>query len=162
LAESIARIGEELTGDGTDSFAAVIHVQVEGVPRDLKPMVRDEVYRIACEALRNAVRHAQAREIAVEIQYDACGFRLRVRDDGKGMTEGTIEREPPSGHFGLHGMRERAAVIGGHIDVWSKLGSGTAVDLSVPASAAYPSVRRWSWLLQVFSRQGGVDDTVNL
>ena len=113
LAGSIGRIGEEIKSEGTDSHSAVIHVQVEGVPRDLKPVIRDEVYRIACEALRNAVRHAQAREIKVEIQYDEPRFRLRVRDDGKGMTQETVERQPLRGHFGLPGMRERAEIIGG-------------------------------------------------
>ena len=153
LADSIARIGEELTVDRSNSSSAVVHVQMEGAPRELKPMVRDEVYRIACEALRNAVRHAQAREIAVAIQYDVPHFRLTVRDDGKGMAQETLEREPPSGHFGLHGMRERTEIIGGYIDVWSKLGSGTAVDLSVPAKIAYCTPPRWSWLLQLFSKQ---------
>jgi signal transduction histidine kinase len=56
LADSIATIGEDLTGDGIDSNSVVIHVRAEGPTRDLNPLVRDEVYRIACEALRNAVR----------------------------------------------------------------------------------------------------------
>jgi len=162
LADSIARIGEELTVDRSNSSSAVVHVQMEGAPRELKPMVRDEVYRIACEALRNAVRHAQAREIAVAIQYDAPHFRLTVRDDGKGMAQETLEREPPSGHFGLYGMRERTEIIGGYIDVWSKLGSGTAVDLSVPAKIAYCTPPRWSWLLQVFSKQHRDNGTMKL
>lgn len=160
LAESIARIGEELTGEGGHPQSAVIHVQVEGTPRELEPMVRDEVYRIACEALRNAVRHAQAREIAVDIHYDESRFRLRVRDDGKGMVQQTVERQPVRGHFGLHGMRERTEIIGGHIDVWSKLGSGTAVDLSVPANVAYSGLPRWSRLFQVFSKQSRNDATI--
>ncbi len=154
LADSIARISEELTIDRSNSSSAVIHVEVEGAARELKPMVRDEVYRIACEALRNAVRHAQARKIAVAIQYDEPRFRLRVRDDGRGISEETVERQARVGHFGLPGMRERAEIIGGHVDIWSKLGSGTAVDLSVPANIAYCTPPRWSWLLQLFSKQG--------
>jgi signal transduction histidine kinase len=162
LGESIARIGEEIKSEGNYSHSAVIHVQVEGVPRDLRPVIRDEVYRIGCEALRNAVRHAQAREIAVEIQYEGPRFRLRVRDDGKGMTQEAVERQPLRGHFGLPGMRERAEIIGGQIDVWSKPGSGTAVDLSLPASVAYTSLPRWSWLLQVFSRKGQDNGSVKV
>ena len=154
LADSIARISEELTIDQNNSSSAVIHVEVEGTARELKPMVRDEVYRIACEALRNAVRHAQAREIAVAIQYDEPRFRLRVRDDGSGISEEIVERQARVGHFGLPGMRERAEIIGGHVDIWSKLGSGTEVDLSIPANVAYCTPPRWSWLLQLFSKQG--------
>jgi len=160
LADFIATIGEELTGDGTDPNSAMIHVRVDGTPRDLKPMVRDEVYRIACEGLRNAVRHAQAREIAVQIQYEEARFRLRVRDDGRGITQETIDRQPSTGHFGLHGMRERSEIIGGRLDVWSKLGTGTAVDLSVPASVAYCSPSKWSWIFPLFSKHHPVHEGV--
>jgi signal transduction histidine kinase len=152
LADCLARVGEELMGDGIDSNSAVIHVQVEGAPRELKPIVLDEAYRIACEALRNAVRHAQARQIAVEIQYSESRFRLRVRDDGRGMAQETVERQPPTGHFGLHGMRERAEIIGAQIDVWSKLDSGTAIDLTVPANVAY-SVSSGKSLFHLFSKR---------
>lgn len=144
LAESIAGFGEELTRDETDVNSAVIQVEAEGARRNLHPMVRDEVYRIACEALRNAVRHAHARCIAVEIQYDESHFRLRVRDDGSGMTQEILEKQPPKGHFGLHGMRERAEGIGGQIDFWSKLDFGTVIDLVIPANVAY--CMRSGWL----------------
>ena len=60
-------------------------VEVEGTPRDLHPILRDEIYRIAGEAIRNAFRHAQARRIEVDIGYGERQFRLRVRDDGKGI-----------------------------------------------------------------------------
>jgi signal transduction histidine kinase len=102
----------------------------------LNPVVRDEAYRIACEALRNAFHHAQARRITMEIRYDKRHFRLRVRDDGKGIDKDTMQRQP-SGHFGLPGMRERAEIVGGHLEVWSKLDSGTQVELSIPGPIAY-------------------------
>ena len=60
-------------------------VAVEGQTRDLRPIVRDEIYKIAAEALRNAFRHAHAGRVEVEIRYDTEQFRLRVRDDGKGI-----------------------------------------------------------------------------
>jgi signal transduction histidine kinase len=120
---------------------------VEGTPRNLHPILRDEVYRIAGETLRNAFRHAQARQIEVEIHYDARQFRLRVRDDGKGIDPEILGEDPRPGHFGLHGMRERAKIAGGQLDVWSELDSGTEVELSIPASRAYatPSTRRSWW-----------------
>src|ERR1700740_78097 len=60
-------------------------VSVEGGEKNLHPILPDEIYKIAAEALRNAFRHSQARQIEVEIRYDNEQFRLRVRDDGKGM-----------------------------------------------------------------------------
>ena len=56
-----------------------------GEARDLRPIVRDEIYKVAAEALRNVYRHAEARQVEVEIRYDNKQFRLRVRDDGKGI-----------------------------------------------------------------------------
>jgi signal transduction histidine kinase len=136
LANAIAALAEELTKDSAAGESPIIDFEVEGAPRGLNPVVRDEAYRIAGEALRNAFRHAQARRIAVEIRYDKRHFRLRVRDDGKGIDEDATQRQP-SGHFGLPGMRERAETVGGRLEVWSKLNSGTQVELSIPGNIAY-------------------------
>jgi signal transduction histidine kinase/ligand-binding sensor domain-containing protein len=147
LAMAISALGEELAADGTIADSALFRMAVEGTPRNLHPILRDEVYRIAGETLRNAFRHAQARQIEVEIHYDAQQFRLRVRDDGKGIDPEILSEQPRPGHFGLHGMRERAKIVGGQLDVWSELDSGTEVELSIPAFRAYvtPSTRRfWS------------------
>jgi signal transduction histidine kinase/streptogramin lyase len=147
LAMAISALGEELAADGTIADSALFRMAVEGTPRNLHPILRDEVYRIAGETLRNAFRHAQARQIEVEIHYDARQFRLRVRDDGKGIDPEILGEDPRPGHFGLHGMRERAKIVGGQLDVWSELDSGTEVELSIPASRAYatPSTRRSWW-----------------
>jgi signal transduction histidine kinase/ligand-binding sensor domain-containing protein len=136
LANAIAAIAEELTKDSAGGESPVIDLEVEGAPRGLNPVVRDEAYRIAGEALRNAFRHAQARRITVEIRYDKRHFRLRVRDDGKGIDEDAMQRQP-SGHFGLPGMRERAEIVGGRLEVWSKPNSGTQAELSIPGNIAY-------------------------
>jgi signal transduction histidine kinase len=140
LAPSLTRIAQEL-GAGDSAGAAATEVVVDGTPRPLKPLVRDEVYRIAAEALRNAARHAKARRITVEIRYEGRQFRLVVRDDGVGMDEQAL-REAPTGHFGLPGMRERAAVVGGRLEVLTKPGLGTAVELSIPGAIAYAASRR--------------------
>jgi signal transduction histidine kinase len=147
LAMAISALGEQLAADGTIADSALFRMAVEGTPRNLHPILRDEVYRIAGETLRNAFRHAQARQIEVEIHYDAQQFRLRVRDDGKGIDPEILGEDPRPGHFGLHGMRERAKIVGGQLDVWSELDSGTEVELSIPASRAYatPSTRRSWW-----------------
>jgi signal transduction histidine kinase len=136
FAEAVAAIAEQLTKDTAADEYPVIDLEVEGAPRGLNPVVRDEAYRIAGEALRNAFRHAEARRITVEIRYDKRQFRLRVRDDGKGIDEDTMQRQR-SGHFGLPGMRERAEIAGGRLDVWSKHNSGTQVELSIQGTIAY-------------------------
>jgi len=93
-----------------------LHVEVEGTPRNLHPIVRDEIYRVASEALRNAVRHAEAQRIEVEFRYDQRQFRLRVRDDGKGIDATFLTAEGRTGHFGLHGMREAREAHGRQAD----------------------------------------------
>jgi signal transduction histidine kinase len=136
LAAAIAAIAEELKKESAAGVSPVVDLEIEGAPRSLNPVVRDEAYRVAAEALRNAFRHAQARRITVEIRYDKRNFRLRVRDDGKGIDEDAMQRQR-SGHFGLSGMRERAEIVGGRLEVWSKPNSGTQAELSVPGNIAY-------------------------
>jgi nitrate/nitrite-specific signal transduction histidine kinase len=88
-------------------------------------------------SLRNAFKHAQARRIEVEIRYDQQQLRLRVRDDGKGIDPGLLSEEWRPGHYGLRGIRERAKLLGGKLEVWSEHDSGTELELSIPASRAY-------------------------
>jgi signal transduction histidine kinase len=121
---------------------------VEGQPRPLQPVVRDEVYKIGREALVNALRHAQATRIEVEIEYGARALRVLVRDDGSGI-EPEVLRSGRDGHFGLEGMRERAEMIGGRLRVWSTAGAGTEVELSLRPSvalAAGPAAGHLGWL----------------
>src|SRR5271154_1233460 len=108
---------------------------------------RNSLYRIAVEALRNAFRHAQARQVEVEIRYDDEQFRLRVRDDGKGMDPAVLAKQARSGHYGLPGIRERAKLIGGSLTVWSEVDAGTEVELTIPAPTIYAGRGRRSWFL---------------
>jgi len=153
LVEAITAMAEELTGDTSTPESPMIGVEVEGARRDLKTTVRDEVYRIAVEALRNAFRHANAKRITVEIRFDPRQFQLSVSDDGKGIDEHAMGRQP-SGHFGLHGMRERAELFGGKLEVWSKLGSGTQLELSIPGATAYDLSARPPWWSKLLSQNG--------
>jgi len=153
LAVALRTLGEELAADQAGDGSAVLHVMVEGAPRTLHPIVRDEIYRIACEALRNAFRHADATRIEVGLRYDERQFRVRVRDDGKGIDPKFLAGGERAGHFGLHGMRERARLIGGKLTVWSAVDFGTEAELIIPASRAYagsPSERR-SWFIKQLS-----------
>jgi signal transduction histidine kinase len=141
LDRAISALGQELAANQTGNGSALFRVEVEGTPRNLHAFLRDEVYRIAAEALRNAFRHAEARHIESEIMYEERQLRLRVRDDGKGLDPAVLRGEVRPGHFGLHGMRERAALIGARLDVWSKVDSGTEIELTIPASRAYATSR---------------------
>jgi signal transduction histidine kinase/ligand-binding sensor domain-containing protein len=115
----------------------VFDVTVEGSRRILSPAVQDEIYRIGREVLRNAFRHAHANRIEAEIRYDKRTFRLRIRDDGKGIDRSILEEGARAGHWGLPGIRERAKRIGGRLDIWSEAGAGTEIELTVPASRVY-------------------------
>jgi signal transduction histidine kinase len=137
LAEALRTLGEQLAAEEDGDDRVTLCVEVQGVPRTLHPILRDDVFRIGGEAMRNAFRHAGAKRIEVELRYDAEGLRLRVRDDGKGIAPEVLTLGGREGHFGLHGMRERASLIGGKLTVWSAPDSGTEVELSIPASHAY-------------------------
>ena len=153
LAMAIGALSEELGCGETNPNCAEFDVEVEGTPRNLHPILRDEVYRIAGEAVRNAFRHAEAQRVEVEIRYDERQLRLRIRDDGKGIDAQHLKEGGRPGHFGMRGMRERANLMGGKLAVWSERGSGTEVELRIPASRAYEtaSARRRSWLAQKFA-----------
>jgi len=137
LATALRTLGEELAADQTNHSPAVFHLAVMGTPRELQPRLRDEVYPIAAEGLRNAFQHARARKIEVEVRYKKKQFSVHIRDDGKGIDPEVLGGDGREGHFGLHGMRERARLVGGKLDVWSELDSGTEVELSIPAATAY-------------------------
>ena len=91
LAQAVRALGDELASEDSATFRLV----VEGPPRDLHPILRDEIYRIAREALRNAFSHAQAHHIEAEITYGERLFRLRIRDDGQGIAPAILEDGPP-------------------------------------------------------------------
>jgi len=136
LPQAVKALGDEMASQDSASNSARFHVVVEGPPQDLHPILRDEVYAIARDAVRNAFRHAEARNIEAEIRYSGSLLQLRVRDDGNGIDPGVVA-EGRAGHYGVPGMRERAKRIGGKLDVWTGTGAGTEIELSIPGSIAY-------------------------
>jgi signal transduction histidine kinase/ligand-binding sensor domain-containing protein len=140
LAGAFAALGEELLGDDPQGFGVI----VEGTVRTLDPMAREELYRIGYEATVNAVQHAQADRIEVELDYGIDELRLRVRDNGKGIGDAVLDAGGKPGHWGLAGMRERAERVGASFDIWSRAGTGTEVDIRLPAAIAYGG-GRLSW-----------------
>jgi signal transduction histidine kinase/ligand-binding sensor domain-containing protein len=111
------------------------HFAVEGIARELHPIVYDEVYRIGCEAVRNACDHSEGTRLHVELRYGG-DLSLRVHDNGKGIPP-EVAAKGRSGHFGLVGMRERAAQIKASVTVASAPGTGTEVQLVVPGKIAF-------------------------
>jgi signal transduction histidine kinase/ligand-binding sensor domain-containing protein len=142
LATLLETAAEELAAvpDPTQK-APAFRIIVEGEPQKLSADLRDEVYRIAHEVLRNAFRHAGADEIEAEIRYDKNQFRLRIRDDGKGIDPKVLEESRRPGHWGLPGVRERAQRIGSQLSFWSQAGAGTEVELTIPAAVSYEGAR---------------------
>ncbi len=132
LVQAMRAIGDELAVEDAAAFRLV----AEGTARELHPIVRDEIYRIAREALRNAFSHARAQHIEVEITSAERLFRMRIRDDGDGIAPGIVEGGRP-GHYGLTGMRERAEQIGAEFSIWSGTNAGTEIDLSIAGPIAY-------------------------
>jgi signal transduction histidine kinase/ligand-binding sensor domain-containing protein len=151
LAVAIRTLGEELAVTTANQSSPTFEVAVQGTPRSLHPILRDEVYRLAAEAMRNAFCHAQAQKIEVEIRYGEREFGMQIRDDGRGIDPSVLSGDGREGHFGLHGMHERAKIVGGKLKVWSELNSGTEVELSIPALRAYTQPPRSLRLLQKLS-----------
>jgi signal transduction histidine kinase len=137
LAQAVKALGDELATQDSTAF----HLMVEGSARDLHPIVRDELYRITREALRNAFTHAAAHHIETEITYGERAFCLRIRDDGQGIPTEVLEAGRP-GHYGLSGIRERAEQIGAKLEIWSGAKAGTEIELSIAGSMAYSTPAR--------------------
>ena len=97
---------------------------------------------MAREILRNAFQHAHASRIEGEIAYDPHLFRLRIRDNGKGIDRKVLDQGARPGHWGLPGVRERAKRLGARLKLWSEPGAGTEAELTVPARIAYRAVHR--------------------
>jgi len=135
--EYFPSLGQDLAGVPIDlglPAAVGFRVLVEGRQRELRPGLRDELYRIGREAIFNAYRHSRAKHIETEIAYRFSELRLAVRDNGCGIDPQMLQRD---GHWGLRGMRERAERIGARLRILSKVALGTEVELCVPSRVAF-------------------------
>jgi signal transduction histidine kinase len=150
LASSLSNVPQEFGEESAPDFRVI----VVGPVLALRPGIRDEVYRIAREAVLNAYRHSQATQIEVELEYAPGQLRALVRDNGSGI-DPQIVQSGRDGHWGLSGMRERAELIGAKLRVWSRSGEGTEVELRVPSSIAFESYRsaaESNWLVRLYRR----------
>ncbi len=129
---------------------------VAGEVSEMHPIVRDEVYRIGYEAIRNACVHSQATNLRVELAY-ADDLILRVRDNGVGIDPAIVD-EGKQEHFGLRGMRERARRIMAKFTINTSPGAGTDISLVVPGSIIYRTAnvrgRKWPAIESLLKRMG--------
>jgi signal transduction histidine kinase/ligand-binding sensor domain-containing protein len=130
LAEALERAGENCVFNNSMTFA----LTVDGVARHMHPIVRDEAYRIAYEAMRNACSHSRGTSLDVELSY-VRNLVVRIRDNGIGIDQG-LAAEGKEGHFGIRGMHERAGRIGATLRLKST-SPGTEVELVVPGNLAF-------------------------
>jgi signal transduction histidine kinase/ligand-binding sensor domain-containing protein len=147
VAQGLLLVGEVLQ----ESHRSVFSLRSAGTARALQEQVACESYAIGREAMMNAFRHAEAASVQVVLHYGAGQFTLEVLDDGKGI-DADVVRHGRAGHWGLTGLFERAARIGGQVVIGPREHGGTCVRLTVPAARAYAAVaparwRRWlpSW-----------------
>jgi len=142
IPHALKRFGEELVTGKPVRFT----IATSGSPEPLTPSVADDAYWIGREALTNAVTHAHAANVELEIAYEPEQFRMRIRDDGKGINDEILRTGARAHHFGLQGMRERAQRVSGALNLWSREGAGTEVELTLTAARAYREYRekpRW-------------------
>jgi signal transduction histidine kinase/ligand-binding sensor domain-containing protein len=124
LGARFSRMANQVAGSGPPR----VELQVRGAYRPLSPKVEDELLKIAQEAVTNAVRHANAERIDMELVFDSGKLRMTIADNGRGFIS-SPNGVGPDGHFGLRGMRERAQEIDAELKVQSAAGKGTMVSV---------------------------------
>jgi len=132
LVVHLSRIQQELEFQPNIDFRVVVTGRQKQLPRQ----IQNEIYRIGREALVNAFCHSGAKRVELELEYSDSELRMRIRDNGCGINPQVLEKGR-GGHWGLAGMRERAARIGGLVKILSSPMAGTEVQLSIPSNVAF-------------------------
>jgi signal transduction histidine kinase len=125
----------ELAQQATQRAGAALELHVpERMVAGLSPTVEQEVYRIAQETLENVARHADATLVLLKLEQSASSLALTIEDNGRGMNAGVIQASETGGqnHVGIRGIKERAALIGGDLEINTQAGRGTRVRLTIP------------------------------
>jgi signal transduction histidine kinase len=133
LSDALALAGSEFK----EVYAVPFSISVVGIPQELHPIVYEEMYRLAREAIWNSFQHANASSIEVQIVYEKNMFRLVVRDDGVGLDANVLSDGKRRHHWGLPGMRERAKKIGAVFTLRSSQNAGTEIEIKISAAVAY-------------------------
>ena len=148
LAVAIRTLGDELATEASAHQPSDIRCRVEGEHARAAPSCARRDLQDCRGSAAECFRHAHAGRIEVEMHYDDEQFRLRVRDNGRGIDKAAVASHETPGHFGLRGMTERAALIGGTLAVWSGVDEGTELELRLPANIAYDTIPKRSWWLR--------------
>jgi signal transduction histidine kinase len=128
LPDALAVAGRE----ALSATSSTLQLIVRGDRRPLPPDIEFTAFRIGCEAITNAAKHANARVVALDLSYGRRTLALTVRDDGRGFAPIEVDGARHDGHFGVLGMRERARNVGGTLDIAAAPGGGTRVTVSLP------------------------------
>jgi signal transduction histidine kinase len=128
---SLEKAFSTLVGEVAPEQGTEVRIFVQGRTRELNPAILEQLFLIGREAVMNALRHSEATNIEVEIQYLPDFLRMLVRDNGCGIKSEAVQNESDS-HWGLRGMRQRSENIGAQFEVWSQIGAGTEVLVSAP------------------------------
>jgi signal transduction histidine kinase/ligand-binding sensor domain-containing protein len=148
LSEALLRLAAQLRVDSEVAFIFLAH----GEPRDISALVAEEVAFIFRESMTNALKHSGATKTVAELRYGPEELHLSFSDDGVGQQIDPIISHSDMGHWGIQGMRERAARIDARLDIITSPGAGTTVELRVPRRSAYLPDRltsRWKLALRV-------------
>lgn len=137
--QGLAAAARRYVGDYVRSFGTSLDFAAGDLdsPR-LAPLTAATMYRLLQETLTNVARHARARKVAVELKRDESALELLVRDDGVGFEVSRAHDAVSGGRLGLRGMRERVTLLGGSIEIESRLGQGTVVRARIPAGSTAP------------------------
>jgi ligand-binding sensor domain-containing protein/signal transduction histidine kinase len=135
-AADIVKSFSQLSSELTKEAGTKIDVIVEGREHALSALGGNDVLQVGRQAITNALQHSHATSIHVLLSYGEQQLRIRVQDNGRGMSQETWNLRRP-GHYGIAGMQERAERLGGGISITSHIGKGTEVNLWVPAHFVY-------------------------
>ena len=133
IVQALVRAGKELFADKSVQYSVIS----SGAPRPVPQPAADEIYRISRECLANAAAHSDAKTVEVQVSFNEAQLELRVRDDGCGISAEILNAGSRPQHFGLQGIRERAERLDAELNLWSREGAGTELQLLIPARVAY-------------------------
>jgi ligand-binding sensor domain-containing protein len=132
LPDVLTQIGTDATDGSPVTFSLAVTGRVRGCP----PRLENELLRIGQEAITNAIRHAHARRIQLELHYEHDAVALTVVDDGRGIDSGRDDTGVGEAHYGLIVMKERAENLGGRVSIAPLPEGGTKIEAVLPAPAA--------------------------
>src|ERR1017187_24915 len=137
-AEDLSTLLRRMAEQVSQEFALNVECHISGKPFALEQATTHELLMVVREAIYNAVRHGRAGNVQVEVHFDTAQCKVKIRDDGTGFDPESVSSSP-AGHYGLVGMKERIARVGGELTLISRPGGGTSVAFHIPRGTFVPS-----------------------